>query len=185
MDIDPQIDDWVRCVNQAPRHPLYDDEAPASVVVGEPQDDDGYITWDWSIKRWPNISWLDAMEAQLPTRFPPSFRSLVSRYIFPEFDWAGITFLANTPEGIAPLHELRSVILEDEDLAGFLLARGYLTFARPDTGDFDLICFDATQPKCKSEFPIVRIDHESVFIGEKIVVTETLARDFLQLITLA
>lgn len=177
MDSDAKIDDWIERVNASRREPLFDDEAPASVVVSEPMSGE-YPMWDWNIKRYSNIDWIDAMQARLPAPFPPAFCSLVSRYIFPKFDFGLLCLLANTPEKMAPLHELRSVIAHDEHLARVIIERGYLPFARPATGDFDLVCFDSNVKR--AEFPIVRIDHESVFIDNEICVTETLARDFLQ-----
>lgn len=183
MNTDAKIDDWVAHVNASHREPLFDDEAPSSVVVGEPTGED-YPLWDWNIKRYSNIDWIEAMQARLPAPFPSSFRSLVSRYIFPEFDFGPLCLLANTPEKIAPLHELRSVIEHDEDLARVIIECGYLPFARPATGDFDLVCFDsnANSNAKDDEFSIVRIDHESVFIHNEIRVTETISRNFLQFI---
>ena len=176
MNTSAKIDDWVARVNASRRQPLCDDEAPASVVVGEPEGAD-FPLWNWQIKPSLEIDWIEPLEARLAAPFPPSFHSLVSRYIFPEFEWGELCLLANTPEGMSPLHELRGVITQDEHLARVIIERGYIPFARPAGGDFDLVCFDSNVQR--AEFPIVRIDHESVFIDEEICVTQTLARDFL------
>ena len=47
-------------------------------------------------RRLESAPWIDALETKLPRRLPASFRSLVTRYVFPRFEAGGLHFFANT-----------------------------------------------------------------------------------------
>jgi len=49
-------------------------------------------------------------------------------------------------------------------IAGHTLNSGYLQFARPASGGYDPICFAMRRPSGNREFPIVRLDHEEIFV---------------------
>ncbi|MBW3635436.1 MAG: SMI1/KNR4 family protein [Armatimonadetes bacterium] len=174
MNFDALIDKFVEQVNASPRELLFDSEAPPSVRIGT-SPDEVYGMWDWNIKRYEAVDWLEGLEARLSRQFPQSFRSLVARYIFPPFDLGPLQFLANTPEGVDDLYELRTGIFKDAYLSAGLLQNGFLQFARPAGGDYDPICFDPNGS-------IVGIDHESILCHDEIAITKVIALSFAELI---
>lgn len=125
MNHDSLIDAFVAHINSTPREPLSEDTLPftKSVHVGDAPDGAfGFGYWDWNIKRRDDIDWIDKLNTRLPRRFPPSFYSLVSRYIFPRFDFGGLHFFANTPEAIEENGELRTAIFCDKYLSPMVLS---------------------------------------------------------------
>lgn len=160
-NIDALVDDFVAKVNAGYRESvnIHVYETSPSVLVGEP-DDFGFS--DWMIEPYDNIDWVDPLEQRLGSRFPITYRSLITRYIFPGFEIKDIFFFSNTPEG-KDYFELRNRIFCDPGLYETLLPRGYIQFGK-DESDYDPICFD-TNNKANDDCPIVQIDHEYAFDG--------------------
>jgi hypothetical protein len=172
MKVDTLIDRMVQKVNTSPRDPKYEGEVPVALRLAE--DDLGLF--DWRITRSSRVDWIDSLEEQLPARFPRSFRSLVTRYEFPAFDFGPIFLFANTAEGVDD--ELRHEISEDVPLSEILLRNGFLQFGRPTTGGYDPICFEAGRKTGSEEYPIVRVDSEQILCNDRIRVIERLATSF-------
>ncbi len=128
------------------------------------------------IRRVGSAPWIEGLEAKLPKRFPASFRSLLMRYSFPSFDAGGLSFFANT--GTGSDEELSVAIFKDQVIAPTLLKAGYIQFARPESGSYDPICFAAQQSASNREFPVVRIDHESILCFERINSPQLVADSF-------
>jgi hypothetical protein len=180
-NFDSLIDRFVEQVNASPREPLFDYEVPQSVRIST-FPDAVYGMWDWNIKRYEATDWLEDLEARLPSQFPKSFRSFVGRYIFPQFEFGTLHFLANTPEGVDEPYELRTGIFKDKFLSNSLLRNGFIQFARPKSGDYNPICFDTNSKGIASEYPIVNIDHEQILCHDKIEITEIIAPSFAELV---
>lgn len=104
-------------------------------------------------RRVESAPWVEALEAELPKRFPVSFRSLITRYAFPPFDVSGLSFFANT--GADSHEELSVAMFKDRNIAEATLKAGYIQFARPESRNYDPICFDARRGVSNREFPIV------------------------------
>jgi hypothetical protein len=172
-DIDSLVDRFVAAVNAGYRDPviLDIDQTPPSVLVGEP---DEYDAYDWAIKPYAPIDWVEAMEARLPRRFPAVYRSLITRYIFPSFDAGGVWFFANTPEG-TEYSELRTRIF-DPSLFPALQRGGYVQIGNPGAGfiSYDPVCFDPSRGD-NHDRPLVRIDHEGILIDDEVHITEEVA----------
>ena len=180
MKTDDLIDAFVAHINASPREPLSEYTLPftKSVHVGAAPDGAfGFGDWDWNIKRSDQIDWIDKLNTRLPRLFPPSFYSLVSRYIFPLFEFGPLYFFANTPEENEEIYELRSAIFCDKQLSPVLLSHGFIQFARPYIGNYDAICFDTNHRASKDEYSIVLIEHEAAFDGQ-IHILEVLASSF-------
>ena len=177
MTVDETIDRFVEMMNRSPQEQKSVEEVPVLLREGDP-DQFGWCAW--KIRRVSQTPWIDALEAKLPVRLPPSFYSLVKRYCFPLFELGPLTMLSNTGEDIR--NELARTIFEDEHLSPLLLTHGYVQFARPNTGDYDPICFDSKRRTKNGEMPIVRIDHEEVLCNSKIAVTAEIAKSFLELV---
>ena len=104
--------------------------------------------------------WIEVLESKLPRRLPSSFRSLVTRYAFASFDLPPLTLFGNT--GVDEEDDLNVVIFRDRIMAQSTLRNGYIQFARPDSGSYDPICFDARKSAANREYAIVRLDHEQI-----------------------
>ena len=129
--------------------------------------------------RIESAPWIEGFETNLPRQLPASFRSLVTRYTFPGFVIAGISFYEN--KGVDSPDEL-SAIFKDRIMAGVMLKGGYIQFARPESGSYDPICFAARRPVKKREFPVVRLDHEAILCRGEIRVVSTPAESFYRLV---
>jgi hypothetical protein len=126
-----------------------------------------------SIKDAP---WIAQLEHKLPKRLPASFRSLVTRYSFATFEAGRLSFYANM--GTDDINEMSVAIFRDHLIADATLKAGYIQFARPATGSYDPICFDARRSANNREFPLVRLDHEEILCHERVYVSERVADSF-------
>lgn len=179
MSNDALVDKFVEVVNKGVRHPVWVREGPPSVLIGEPDDVDSS---DWQIKPYSGIDWIEPVEQRFGSRFPELYRSLITRYIFPGFEAAGLFFLANTPEG-TDYDELRTRIFSDWALYTALHREGFLQFARPEDGsDYDPVCFDLNRSNSEDR-PIVRIDHEYILCDDIVKVSDEIAGSFRELIS--
>ncbi len=180
MNSDDLIDAFVAKVNSTNREPGSENDIPPSARIGA-ANDVGAI--DWNIKPCPRITWVEEIEQKISKPLPRSYKSFVSRYIFPCFEISSVSFLANTPEGLVfKLDELRTGIFEDKILSDFLFRNSYIQFARPSGGGYDPICFDANRTTKKNEYPIVQVDHEGILIKSRIVIVAKIAPSFEEFI---
>lgn len=177
MDIDELIDRFVERINSSPRLSLLDFEVPPDLRLSKTSS----IGWDWKVKASDEIDWIEPLEARLRIRFPDSFRSLVTRYQFPELDVGPLMLFSNTSSGL--FYELRDRIFCDECLTETLHPNGLIAFALPATGSYDQICFDTRRPTPDRDFPIVRVDHEEILCNEQLVVIEEVAPSFCQFVS--
>jgi len=117
------------------------------------------------IERADNAALLYKLEAGLPKKLPQSFESLLLRYSFSAFDAGGITFFGWTSESSELFHVLPP---NEGTLSELLLPSGYIQIGRPDTGDFDAVCFDLNVSKQNREYRIVRADHEEILCNSRV-----------------
>jgi hypothetical protein len=82
---------------------------------------------------------LRMFEGKLPKRMPQSFESFLSRYSFPAFDVLGTTLFGWDSDSNKFMVEASA---PKNSLTELLIPAGYVQIGRPDTGDFDAICFD-------------------------------------------
>jgi hypothetical protein len=66
----------------------------------------------------------------------------------------------------------------DRSLAALLLARGYVQFARPDTGTFDPVCFATGERAHNREYRMVVLDHEDALRFSRIRILDGVAPSF-------
>lgn len=178
MKTDDLIDSFVRKINTGNREPLRAEEIPADLRQGMP---DKYGWYDWQIKPAEHEAWIAAAEANLPCPLPPSFRSLVTRYAYPAFEWNNLWLFGNT--GQEGDHEWRSNQNPDYVLTKMLHDSGYIQFARPlDFANHDAICFDTRRRIKSGECQVVWIDHEGILIRDKITIYKEVAESFAALV---
>ena len=116
--------------------------------------------------------WIESFEDKAGVKFPKAFRRLVTRYSFPEFEAGPLWFFANDGESD---YDLVRRIVVDPVIAAVTRSNGLLHFARPYDGSYDPVCFDM---RAGPKAAIVRLDHEAILMGEKIVITAGIAASF-------
>lgn len=122
------------------------------------------------------------LEAQLKKRLPVSFGSFLSRYSFPSFEVGGISFFSWQRETDQYTAEASS---KRGGLSELLLPAGFFQIGRPDTGDFDAVCFDLNRTRQNREYPIVRISHEDILCHWRVNVLGELWPSFRKLAEVA
>jgi hypothetical protein len=127
------------------------------------------------IERANNLALLEKLEAGVPKKLPQSFESLLLRYSFPPFDAGGITFFGWKSDSSELFHVLPP---NEGTLSELLLPSGYVQIGRPDTGDFDAVCFDLNSAKQNREYRIVRADHEEILCNFRVRIVEELWPSF-------
>jgi hypothetical protein len=125
--------------------------------------------------------WVTEVESALPKGLPRSYQSLIRRYSFPAFELDGVMLFGNTESGNES--DLASHVRPDKGtLQEVLLPAGYVQIGRPDTGDFDAICFDTNVKVNNREYPVVRIDHEQILCNWRITVVEQVWLSFYSIV---
>ncbi len=177
MEVDDVVDAFVRKVNNTPRRRIREEDVPHPLRGGGAEFG---LYYDWTIQRFDRINWIESLEDALQRKLPPSYRSLVTRYIFPAFDVGDLTLLANT--GRTLYHEMGMAMIHDRVLSEVLLKNGYAQFARPSSGEVDPIGFDFNRTTSDGECPIVRINHADIVAYTKITIMAEIAPSFSLLV---
>ena len=170
MNVHEWIDAFVRKVNATPL--CFPDYAPD--IWEEQAPEDGRVSLAVENRR----VLVERLEEKLQHRFPKSFRSLLYRYTFPPFDVLGVMLFGWNDNSKHLQDNLPHSIFADIHLSQVLLTNGYIQIGRPDTGDYDAICFDTNKKIGDNEYSIVRIEHENVLIHDRIVITDSIAPSF-------
>ena len=124
-----------------------------------------------------NATRLLMLEENLPKRMPQSFESFLSRYSFPAFDVLGITFFEWESDSNKYIVEAS---VPKNSLSELLIPA--VQIGRPDTGDFDAICFDFNSQAQNREYRVVQVDHEDILCNWKVRVTGELWPSFIKLV---
>ena len=132
------------------------------------------------IRAEDNASRLRVFEEKLPKQMPHSFEQLfLSRYSFPAFDVLGITLFEWESDSNKYIVEASA---PKNSLSELLIPAGYVQIGRPDTGDFDVICFDLNRQAQNREYRVVQVDHEDILCNWKVRVTGELWPSFVKLV---
>jgi hypothetical protein len=176
-ETDRLVDAFVERVNTRPRVRLGVHEVPEAVRLG-PADERGRC--DWQIRPSPGSTWLVDLQGRLPGRFPPSYLSLVQRYVFPAFDVGGVQLFSNT--GAAGELEFSSAAFRDEALSRVLLREGFVPFGRlREHGE--PVCFDLCGRVGGGECPVARMDQDEARLRGRAKILSRVADSFTALIT--
>jgi hypothetical protein len=131
------------------------------------------------LRKENNTARLGVFEGKLPKRLPPSFASFLSLYSFPTFDVLGISLFGWESESNPYAEEASAA---KGSLSELLLPAGYVQIGRPDTGDFDAICFDLNDRNQNREYRIVQVDHEDILCNWKVRASGERWRSFMKLV---
>lgn len=126
-----------------------------------------------------NKSRLALFENKLPKRLPQSFATFLSRYSFPSFDVAGISLFGWDSD---PNPYAEEAAAPKGSLSELLLPAGYVQIGRPDTGNFDAVCFDLNKNNQNREYRIVQVDHEEILCNWRVRVAGELWPSFTKLV---
>ena len=173
---DRLVDAFVDRINGSERERLAEEQVPEGLRLGPP---DALGAYDWRIVPADSCPWVTQLQGRLPGSLPPSFRSLVRRYLFPTFQLGDVRLLANT--GLGAASELADAVFSDRVLSRVLLDHGFVQFGR-FRDRYDPVCFELWNRRGGGECPVVVLDHEAALIGGRAVVTYRLADSFLALI---
>jgi hypothetical protein len=131
------------------------------------------------IRAEDNASRLRMFEEKLAKRMPQSFESFLARYSFPAFDVLGITFFEWNSDSNKYIVEASA---PKNSLSELLIPAGYVQIGRPDTGDFDAVCFDLNRQAQNREYRVVQVDHEEILCNWRVRVTGELWPSFIKLV---
>jgi hypothetical protein len=173
--LDKLVDQFVARINAGPRERLSCDEVPERLRIGRADD---FGETDWQILPG-ECTWIASVEEKLPGPLPPSYKSLVARYVFPAFEVGDVLLFANTGEQRS--WDLTAVFSDDRGLSSAPLRDGFVEFGKFQDR-YDPVCFDLSRRRGGGECPIVYLDHESVLIHDRSQVVRQLADSFLALI---
>src|SRR4051812_28906617 len=111
---DSRVDTFVATVNASPKAQVSCDGIPKPCRLPDKRSDVGC---DWRIVPSRDVSWIGELESQLPHQFPLTFRSLISRYLFPSFECGPLKFYSvGVTDPIGEANELRIAVLRDRPL---------------------------------------------------------------------
>ena len=177
LEPDALIDTFVQKINRSPRRRIREEDVPPHLREGGAEFG---LYYDWTIQRFDHINWIDPLETYLPAPLPPSYRSLVTRYIFPAFEVPPLVLLANTGQTL--YHEMSMEMAHDKALSDVLLRSGFAQFARLGSGDSDPVCFDFRQRRADGECPLVRISYPLLLSSARAQIDAEIAPSFHEFI---
>jgi len=117
----------------------------------------------------------ERLSVSLP--YPRLFAELLAGHSFVAFEVAGVRIHSNLRGEEDNLEDL----LADKLLTVTLVEAGFLPFGRPDTGDYDRVCFDMRDRKQSLDAPVVQMDHEAILSFNQIPRPRQLADGIVQL----
>ncbi len=127
------------------------------------------------VRRAENSQLFLRLEQKMPRRLPPSLTYLLTRYIFPTFDFSKVTLFGwdlKTEES----EFFGAASASRGSLSELLLPAGYFQIGRPDTGSFDAVCLDLNGKAENREYRIVLADHEQILCNNRVRITAELCR---------
>jgi hypothetical protein len=122
------------------------------------------------------VSSTEAIEAKLGHRFPPTYRSLVTRYEFGPFE-AGKLMLFGSVER-TEMFDLPYALFKDDAIYTATSRAGFVQFGHPYWYNYDPVCFDTTHRSSSGECPIIQVDHEEILCHDRIRVLGKLFSSF-------
>jgi hypothetical protein len=167
------IETFFQAILRADRWAVSKAEMPSEFATDEVNEFD-CVRWE-PIRVSTDVTDLEKVYGKLPARMPKLFEDCLSSFGWLGVELGGIDLFPHHAQ--AGLDEFVSHVVHDKALFPSLFRERFVQFGRAAGGSYDPICFDLKRSKDR-DCPIVRIDHESVLINEKPVVTSELAPSF-------
>ena len=171
--VDALVDRFVRLINRTVRQRIREEDIPVQLRQGGARFG---LYHSWKIQRFDATHWIKTLEKKLPARLPPSYRSLVSRYVYPAFEVPPLVLLGNT--GHTLYSEMSYVIFRERWLSDSMIGSGFVQFARPNSGDHDPVCFDFNRPDGEGEYPVVQLSYQQALVLKKPRILREIAPSF-------
>ena len=124
--------------------------------------------------------WISSVEDRIGYPYPPSFRSLVTRYSFPYLEFVEVELFSNL--GDMSEYELTNAPFRDSHMGPWLIAHRFVYIGHPYIGQYDPICLDLTSRGRDDEPPVVQLDHEDILLERKKVGKTIVAPSFVALL---
>ena len=124
------------------------------------------------------VTCFEAIERRLGRRFPPSYRSLVTRYEFAPFEAGKLMLFGNVERN--EMFDLPYALFKDDAIYSATSKAGFIQFGHPYRSNYDPVCFDTTQRSPSGEYPIIQVDHEEILCRDRIIVLGKLFSSFLE-----
>ena len=131
------------------------------------------------VQRAGNTPWVSDLEGRFKNPLPASFRSLITRYLFPVLEFKKLELFSNLGDGSE--YDLTRAPFRDPHMSPWLIENRLIWFAHPYVGDYDPICFDVAS-SASDEPPIIKLDHEDILLERKKVERTPVAASFLVLL---
>ena len=131
-----------------------------------------------SAKRIEEAPWIDELERKVGLPLSRSYKQLLTSFKFDEFETDEAEFFAN--EDSSNYYNINVKIFNDEVMYSTLKKAGLFHIGFPYEGDYDPICFDTNKKTNSGDFPIVKVDHESILCRDKVLIVETIAPSFYE-----
>lgn len=172
---DSLVDEFVAYLNKSGFEAKFPDDIPEELRTSPAE----YGMFHWQIRPASLNPEAEKQFEKLPQAWPRSFRSLIDRYQFCNFEVGPLMFFANS--GHKLWYELSSTISKDTDLSSMLHKNGFLQFGLPHETNYDPVCFDMKQ-KNRADAPIVQLDHEEILLRGRIRIVQKIAPSFIEFI---
>lgn len=158
---------------------LTTDEVPRELIDISPTRERPMTRWRPIIQRTDEAE-LHRFYAKLPGRFPRLYESLVLSYRWLEVDVGIVTLLGNPPGPLDAglFHEMTG----DLCLAGILLGRSLIQFAKGPGCSYDPVCFDAAECTRNGDSMILQFDHEAILCDGRLGDPKVVASSFVELV---
>jgi hypothetical protein len=167
------IESFYQAILRADRWELLAEEVPPEFATAE-TNEFGCVKWT-PIRQPTHVIELEKIYGSIPGRMPKLFEECLMSFGWLTVELGGIDLFPHQPQ--SGLKVFVEHVLRDEELFPSLFRDRYVQLGKAAGGSYDPICFDLKRSK-KRDCPLVRIDHESVLIDEKPVVTAELAPSF-------
>ena len=122
-----------------------------------------------------HVTDLERICGTVPGRMPKLFEDCLVSFGWLTVELGGIDLFPHGPK--SGLDAFMRHVMRDKELFPSLFRDRFVQFGRAAGGSYDPMCFGLKRTKDR-DCPIVRIDHESVLIDQKPVVTFELAPSF-------
>lgn len=138
---------------------------------------------DWKVRRWrPNRLAVPRTGMEVIRRvgpLPQLFESFAQSFAWLDVDLRICRFFANPPA--VDYADLANAMFADPVLNQTLLPLRFVRFALAPSGSYDPICFDLSRFD-GDDCPIVRLEHESILMHDRVGKPEVLFNSFRELL---
>jgi hypothetical protein len=125
--------------------------------------------------------WILNVERRIGCTLPETYRNLVLRYSFPQFEIGPVILFSNLGDGSDD--DITWAPFRDPFLSPWVIQSGHFHFARLSSGSYDPVCLDLTAAAYpKQTTRVVKFDHEAILCELRPVLSTIVSESFLGLL---